>query len=465
MLEKLLIAIGSLTVLAISGLAALSAQVTTGQPQPSQPSTPKQEKALIVLIPGFAGSTLYTCPSKEAQLYDCVLIYGDDNSGATRQDLAPKDGAIYKVGPLQFSSKKMYDDLLVFLTDYVKKPEAKPFEDAEFIGEIRAIPYDWRLSIVDAAKQLDMRLCQLAATEGPMSLYVIAHSMGGLVIKQWLYTQSTQTSGCRDKILVKAVAFVGSPLLGATETINDLLAGLHLTTGPTSWFEEVSPSLTQSALWLPGAYDLLPIRGSPECLKNFPDSLKDFKDTFKHVSPPIVLKAPSGTVSDGPEVDVYASKVWLDLHFLRYPIQKGYQIPSMDFIASHLKSSEDTACQLLKFDVGKLIPEGPWYYDSYVYVASKQKNTVSQIEFDSNPDKAFRNGQPDEKGDGTVPWYSASFLDNKHTRNVDSKKGDQADHYGILASGELKEQFRVWLKDRVFWRKGEVSTSRGCGKS
>ncbi|MGH3753599.1 MAG: esterase/lipase family protein [Pseudonocardiaceae bacterium] len=88
-----------------------------------------------------------------------------------------------------------------------------------------AVPYDFRLSIVDAAQrlhdQISQRLAHLWPDDDPKTarVVVIAHSMGGLVARYWL-GQESNWERCR------ALITLGSPHRGAPKALDVLANGI-----------------------------------------------------------------------------------------------------------------------------------------------------------------------------------------------------------------------------------------------
>ncbi|MBI0295353.1 hypothetical protein JBE04_13000 [Streptomyces sp. PRKS01-29] len=125
-----------------------------------------------------------------------------------------------------------------------------------------AFPYDWRLSVeyngALLAKAVRRRLEAWRAhpahrqylhdnpEAGPARLVVVAHSMGGLLIREVLHRDPT----IRDDI--RAVMTVGTPFHGSVKAVLMLNSGKGLPLPvPPAVLREVAPTM-------PGLYDLLP---------------------------------------------------------------------------------------------------------------------------------------------------------------------------------------------------------------
>ena len=104
---------------------------------------PKSSAAHIVVLPGFAASSLYSCASKQAPIEECSIIYGVH--ATQRQDLALKQGAEYRVGEIDLKALDAYRAIRNFIAMQSKKypTVALPIEN------IAVIPYDWRYSVTE----------------------------------------------------------------------------------------------------------------------------------------------------------------------------------------------------------------------------------------------------------------------------------------------------------------------------
>ena len=237
--------------------------------------------------------------------------------------------------------------------------------------------------------------------------------MGGLVLKEWLrYNPSKCSNGA--SFSVRAVAFAGTPHLGASETISTLLVGFKrpvLSFGPVahleSWFEQVTSSISQSALWLPGSYDLLPIYDQSDCSLN----------RRSKILGPISFK---DDTSDAQQVDIYQISSWEKLKFLTYMRNQNYQIPTYATISNHLGRAKEDGCRIAQFDPHDVVPDRSEHYYAVTYIAARSHKTLDKIQFATDPAQyTFTLTE----GDGTVTFESASNLFLSRPRNVMDLKG------------------------------------------
>lgn len=118
--------------------------------------------------------------------------------------------------------------------------------------------YDWRRDNAATARQLDALVEQIRIDRGQPDLKVdiVAHSMGGLVTRYWLRYGTADVLDDNDFPInndggrkVRQVVLVGTPSLGSTSALQQILEGAHFGTN------RMPPEVL---LTFPGAYQLLP---------------------------------------------------------------------------------------------------------------------------------------------------------------------------------------------------------------
>jgi pimeloyl-ACP methyl ester carboxylesterase len=135
---------------------------------------------------------------------------------------------------------------------------------ASLIGSLKArglkvIPfaYDFRYSAAASAAALRRFIGAVLKRTARSRVDIVAHSMGGLVIKRYLAEHPEEPR-------VGTVVMLGTPHLGAPSAYRTLLVGDDLGASfdlPGGSFDAVSPCLVRRAIHnMPGVYDLLPSR-------------------------------------------------------------------------------------------------------------------------------------------------------------------------------------------------------------
>lgn len=209
---------------------------------------PPPKKQPVIIVPGILGSKLNRASDGEEvwpntgnlffQKTDVFLneLIGDEKGVSIVDIYAPKilDSAF---------SKNIYGDLV------------GTFLDAGYASgtELFTVPYDWRLRIASSTEKLDSVVKKAIAESPTGKVSIIAHSMGGLLVKEYL-RQSSSTDFV-DKLILAGVPELGSPKAFKALTYGDNF-------GFGFWAIDIfnsdrSKIISQN---MPGVYELLPSR-------------------------------------------------------------------------------------------------------------------------------------------------------------------------------------------------------------
>ncbi len=209
----------------------------------AQPAVERSRAASVVLfIPGALGSRLTR---------GGTVIWGEGPASVERLALREGDDAkpelllSYGVGVTQ---EDIYGRFRSKLTEVLTGK-----------GEFRDFPYDWRRSIRETADNLD-RVLRAEASPAGKEVFLIAHSMGGLVAWDW---QSRHYRGReQDDLKVHRMLLLGSPLGGSCEIIR-MLANAYEPSPDAGKVEKVVyhalfKGMRGAAFTFPGIFELLP---------------------------------------------------------------------------------------------------------------------------------------------------------------------------------------------------------------
>ena len=409
------------------------------QQDPAQP-----RESHLVLLPGYLATKLYTCPTEKSELSECVLFYGDERVTFIRQDLSIKPGAIYKYSIIDTTRAPFdfYVKLRAFLTKYARENLQFVFEGKNFYG----VPYDWRRGIRENAALLHEALCAKAASaqNRDIEFFILAHSMGGNVLKEWMRSHSRVVKCPNGRLInLRAVAFAGSPLLGSVQPLQALFKGFPILPfyHPAGWFEQIGPSIVQSSIWMQSTFDIMPAFANMPCVAKFAPGQRG-----------IAQRKPYPIQAEGNvKVELYDEGVWTSLNFFRYFRGQNFQIPSRDSLREKLDTAAQTSCTLAYFNPKDSIKEKFDYISPVVYLAGRQEvnstPVVLRLGKDATSEPVFVPGA----GDGTVPEYSASDELVSLTGDVITVPGGSEDlHLTLLNATETRSVLEAWLTHAGF---------------
>ena len=200
-------------------------QITALAPPPS-PKTP------LILIPGIGGS--------ELKVEEDTIWNKDDGHGGIYNKAYTKDEVVWMNEPeARAAGEDDYFDILRMKTDGVN-PEAnlsltnnllaRAYQNAIdffiFNGytlnqDFFVFPYDWRKDIALTASSLDTKINQIKSQTGSAKVDVVAHSMGGLVARNYI-ADATRAQN------VRKLFTLGTPHLGAPQFLKAIRDGICL---------------------------------------------------------------------------------------------------------------------------------------------------------------------------------------------------------------------------------------------
>lgn len=234
------------------------------------------KKPVVIFIPGVLGSKL---------IDNGTVIWGEDPVDA--KNLIGNDGSKVKVEVLR------HYDLAGFDSDVYGATYAALDNITRGGEDLLEFPYDWRQDIREVAELFDRRLKgepyeQDAKHPKPWDLkgrdvYVVAHSMGGLVAWWWAmkhYSSATQAEDYKDKLgAVRRMVFLGTPLRGSCDIVRTFIDGYQdipnnseseaslKRTAYRTLYRKFFGGLKPAALVFPSIFQLLPlppVRNEPE---------------------------------------------------------------------------------------------------------------------------------------------------------------------------------------------------------
>ena len=162
-------------------------------------------RPILILLPGILGSNLSEVKN------------GDVNGIYLNLAKIAAGGLVNKLG-IDKPNIKATSVIGAFYRKFVE------FYSRDF--DVDVFPYDWRISIEESAKLLAAKIKAYAAKNQPIKL--VAHSMGGLVVRHFVMNSIQSKDGLYERISGNAdfkLVFLGSPLKGSY-LIPEVLTGI-----------------------------------------------------------------------------------------------------------------------------------------------------------------------------------------------------------------------------------------------
>lgn len=390
------------------------------------------EKRTTVFIPGIMGSKL-SDGDKEiwgAFPYDPELLAyrGEQHIAAAR----PLDGV--KVSRWDLDKKAYgaffndtYRDLLVEDWFY-------PFS------------YDWRASNEISAKHLNRFLCHEVDLErGPVLL--VAHSMGGLVLKIWLMEHYEDGCSNRDgkKIDISNIIFVATPHLGAPDVVKTMLSGsAEIFPILEDYF---TPDIGIVGLSFDSMYELLPMQHAFQV--NFREENLCLRQSELRLPQNRYRVFHRDAYGDDSVVNLYSATVWRRLGLMPRieTLLEEHNIFRQNpdvYLQQKLDKARELSCRLSRFTIpndisnkviylaGKLAKEQITVSTTADEILISDRRIPGAIEdfvvtdgLTGQPKYVYINSGP---GDSTVPEDVAT-----NGRSTEARRSN-ADHIGILSS-------------------------------
>jgi hypothetical protein len=353
---------------------------------------------LFVFIPGIMGSRLTkTLPSGAEK-----VIWGKFGGVFAKPDseLAYSEGDKIRADVM--------DEYFAFNTSfdvYGKAIDALRYMDLSAGDNVRPFAYDWRQSNAKSARDFAAWLCKNKDEFQKRPLVLLAHSMGGLVLKSWLkniYNSEGCTAGEKfaDWVKVKKIFFLGTPHYGAPKavtafadvysilvdrddsTMSSILGSIDAVT--------MSKSINAYGATFPSAYELLPIVNTNKC----------FKETGWPAT--VSVKQTNGDVHN--DIDLFDKTTW---GLFKWPKVLSEEIDRQKFLNEKLPgllaSAEGFLC-----DIGRFQPDQKF---DVVRISGEQRATICKVVI-SQPSSpgGLATVKPEicQDGDGTVPRWVAS---------------------------------------------------------
>jgi len=262
----------------------------------------------FIFVPGILGSKLER---------DGKLIWGKTTTGEALSFTAQEDLKYNRDEAESIKASMLFDyDFMIQNVDFYGK--FLKILDYSYLGSERHyayFPYDWRQDNKLSAEQFEdwfLSLCRENSKEkcslNGRKLIIVAHSMGGLVVKYWFHSKYKKNKNKKNHYPfseIDKVLFLGTPHSGAPSALATLIKGYKTGIGlslPRRWIEDSAfEALNKAGHTFPSIYQLLPYFDHKEIIR-FPG--------WQY--PPVT-------------VDLYSKNLWRKFDLLK-KFRPGYSI-------------------------------------------------------------------------------------------------------------------------------------------
>ncbi len=350
----------------------------------------------IIIIPGFSGTSLQApdigasaddIPDGHGGTYNHVYDPFEEIWVNRTQAALPGNDDYFDILGLNPDGQTPYSRLgLKEIIPEIYQTTTNYFINKGYVlnRDLYTFPYDWRMDIRENDERLDNLIETAKSKTGLAKVNVIAHSMGGLILRNYINDPQKAAK-------INSAVTLGTPFLGAPELLKWLKYGgcVKFPVGPACL--TLASSETKDILQnMPAAYQLMPSKKYYEIYSG--------KDT-EHPLP----------YTDGTDSDENGIKGELSyIQLKEFLTNLGYNT-SLFTQAEQLHDAIDTSIPQL--------PNG-----SFTLLIGSGKPTIGQIE--EHPILSIGNVQINKKdehiinGDGTVPLHSAMLSDLQSNFNL-----------------------------------------------
>lgn len=209
---------------------------------------------LIVVVPGIGGSVLARLGDRDDVVWDAGkrdigdLVVRPKRMSVNEWPRLEPIGLTRSTKLLGFTIVAGYERLLASLGAFGKIDGHGDPKRPVLGADVVVAPYDFRLGVVDAAKRLDAvvnaHFGDVSEAERAGRVVVVAHSLGGLVARQWLGVMG-RWRWCRSLITL------GTPHRGAPKALDWMVNGVRVLGAPLPWPTRLLREWTSVAELLP----------------------------------------------------------------------------------------------------------------------------------------------------------------------------------------------------------------------
>ncbi len=206
--------------------------------------------------------------------------------------------------------------------------------------------YDWRASNVESADKFQDFICG-RYSQRPIERIIVAHSMGGLVLKHWMMNH--YEDGCDgDKLRIRAIVFVATPHFGAPKAFFSLITRASLTDYPLV-DRRVSAAVNEYGVTFDSIYELLPFSHTYRWKNGKREICFDVPQGVSSVEDPLRFRILSDEDGSDQPVDIFSSDVLFRMGIRNRLNAIGIANPR-SYLQEKLDRAREVSCRLSDFE-------------------------------------------------------------------------------------------------------------------
>jgi pimeloyl-ACP methyl ester carboxylesterase len=363
---------------------------------------------VAVLLPGTTGTQLLkkTLGVQTVIWPDAVVAAAKANPNNPQLALSLLEAQdLYPGTPLKWGTKDGYGSFAQYFRNLgfsvASASASSPTPPASLTGNLLiGFGYDWRQDNTTSAQALQTLLNNIDARYGnAYQLYLIGHSMGGLVSRAYL---ETSLANAKVTQKIKGLITLGTPHLGAPLALGGVMGMLQDLPSEAAFLDTLIPSFLDQS-WSDSTYELLPPNQTAMCPQTafLIDSTGSRYSVFDPKLPSYMLNAVTGlNASDLAKAGSFFSG-------LEYSPGQQSKLPPYYCLAGNC-TSEPTC-------------------ESFTYAGGK-----------------YTEGD-DHSGDMIVPTWSALFTGRSVPVTAYQVTDAEVNHLQLPSNAEVQGQVAKWM--------------------
>lgn len=399
------------------------------------------DKNPIVFVPGIFGSRLIVDGEQiwGGIGYAAQKMLFDSEQNVETEVLTAVSGFGRKFGTIAYGS---------YFVEQASDPDAGTY--------FHPFSYDWRASNEKSAQLLGGFLCDVPSSK-TSPIILIAHSMGGLVVKHWLMDAYEKKCSNGNRVEIGSIVFIATPHTGSPKAFLTLVDKADLV-GIKPIDAYLLKSINEYGYSFDSIYELLPFGTASD------DDGDCYSQEYKKEGPAKVRLFYKKSDARRPvAIDPYSTPIWESLGLLHNIADLSDRFPETvsnprEYLNKKLTSAERIACKLSRFEMPTELSGRVIYIAGRITTGRSiaARSTVSEVwvtNYKSTDLRAIRTLRDSSSGrsyyiytklrdgDKTVPFAIAANtpVDATYERAITQTRQANEDHLGIMTSPLIRE--------------------------